>query len=127
MKLAAKTGLFMGSGTFDATAVAAEAYKTPAAFGPTIGPLAYLSYKRAEARIQVDTDASGTVKVMAGTTELGSVNFAGNLATALEIDLNLVQGQTRLAYVVDVTTAGTGTGTVSGAVDIEQPGIMDGC
>lgn len=127
MKLAAKTGLFMGSGSFDAATLAAEAYKTPAGFGPNIGPLAYLSYKRAEARIQVDTDAAGTVKVMAGTTELGAVNFNGSLATALEIDLNLVQGQTRLAYVVDVTTAGTGTGSITGAVDIEQPGIMDGC
>ena len=127
MRIAAKTGLFMGIGSFDATATG-TAYTTPAAFAPRIGSLSYMAWKEAEARIQVDTDAVGVVKIMAGTAELGSLEFSGPKADRVPLDLMDVQGQTPLTFVVELTTVGTGEGTVAGSIDIEQPGaILAGC
>lgn len=127
MKFASRAGMPFFKGTFDASTVANDAYKTPAGLGPKLGSLSWLPYKEAEVRVQVTTDAVGTVRVMAGDTVLASAPFNGNLATALEVDLAVVQGQTRLELAIDVETAGTGTGTVEAILDVDQPAIMSGC
>ena len=123
MRVAAKTGLFMGTGSFDASATANDAYSTPSTFAPKLGALAYLIYKEAEARILVNTDAQGVVRVMANGAELGRLNFTGTTAGRVALDLADIQGQTALKFVVDVDVAGTGTGSVEGAIDVDQPAV----
>ncbi|RUT74702.1 hypothetical protein EHM94_05775 [Marinobacter sp. NP-6] len=123
MRVAAKTGLTMGTGSFDAAVAANDAYTTPSGFAPKMGALAYLIYKEAEARILVNTDAEGVVRVMANGVELGRLNFSGVTAGRVALDLADVQGQTGLKFVVDVNVVGTGNGTVEGAIDIDQPAV----
>ena len=128
MRLAAKTGLWMGRGSFDASAAATDVFSTPTGFAPVLGSLSYMIYKEAKARIQVTTDAEGVVRVMANGTELERLTFSGNTMAAIPLDLTDVQGQTALKFEVDITVAGTGTGTVEGSIDIDQPGaVLVGC
>lgn len=139
-KIAFKSELgFEPSAVVDVAAAAAEGiYETPDSMAPTLGYMAYLSYKPAEFAFlirlnQASAAGAGTIKLMAGDTELASqavdLTAAQEIGGKIGVDLTGVGGAQLLKVVLDTATAADAStvATITGKLWIEQPLVISGC
>jgi hypothetical protein len=119
-------------------APATVAHTTAQPWGPTLGDLAFIPYRRALARYKISTSALATVgsitfDVVAGGVVRGSkeidLTAGANQSGQIPVDLATVAGETPVYVRVTINeSADSGvTMQLDAALDIEVPLIVSGC
>ena len=117
---------FQGAQGFDAATTGVK-FTTPNAFAHKFGVLQAIQYKRATAKVFNQSDATVSVTFKHGAVELATFAMAANASSIQEIDLGGISGAANITMAVEVTTAGTGTGSVFAFIDVEQPLQVSTC
>lgn len=122
-----KTSLSLGSHVVDLSTIGTKVF-VPTTGRPTLGALALYSYKTAVVRYVIENPGafSGMVKIRANNEELPQAVRATSVIVGddrqsgeIEVDLTLLQGQSRIEMVVEVATAGSAAARVWASMDIE--------
>jgi hypothetical protein len=124
IRLAAKTVLPISNGVMIDVASTGVKHTTPGATAATLGPLAAVRYKTAVYKAHNASDAAVQVTLKLGTEDLAVFSLAAGGATAQAVSIDTVNGEQTITAVMEVTTAGTGTGQVFSFLDIEQPIVV---
>lgn len=119
-------------------AASAELYKTPDSMAPTLGYMAYLTYKPAEFAFhirlnQASAAGAGTIKLIAGGVVLAEqgVDFsaAQEIGGKIGVDLTGVGGAVPMYMVLDTGSSADAStvATINGKLWVEQPLVISGC
>lgn len=102
----------------------------------TLDDLAQLQYLPARLKVQafdIDGSAAGTMEVelMAGTTSVATVTVevptGGEAFASTDVDLFNVGGAQELYLKATTTSAGSGTTSVGGRLEVRQPLVIGTC
>lgn len=122
----------------DVSAVANNAYTTPAVLRKKLRSVANLAYKNATfaASLRLSAAASAgsvTVRLTDGSTDYASLvmdlTTGQQIGASQDVDLAAVAGSTALYVAVDVTTAAAGVTSIDmdAKLDLEMPTTVMGC
>lgn len=111
-----------------------DRYTTPDAWAVTLGPLAQLTYKRADVKVKAVLSATGsgagTIELRAGAETLKSFSIDNSQAVqhfAAKLPVSTLTGDAEIVAVVNMTTLAAATMTLDAAVEVETPLVIGSC